>query len=414
MTIRLLDERTIGKICAGEVVERPASVAKELVENAIDAGATRIRISVGGGGLAQLEVNDNGAGMSSDEIPLAFERHATSKLTLFEDLDHLGTLGFRGEALPSIGAVAHVTITSRQSSDAAGIRLVCDYGALGRPERTGTDFGTTVSVTDLFGNVPARRKFLKQPSTETSAIVRVVESYALAYPGIAFQLIIDGRKVMATSGNGELIDSVVALHGSEIGNAVLPLVESDLPVPGAAVAVSGWLAAPAVSRATRQHMLFFVNGRQVQNRPLSYALEDAYHSLLMVGRHPLAMIRIDIDPALVDINVHPTKAEVKFADERQVTRVVSRAAHATLSSMPSPPIPQISFAGGAPQIVHSTEPLPSTTWGEPVRGSEPDESACDHPDTVVAGVAGAGTGGGDIHYRGGSGGALSDRPARGS
>lgn len=360
MPIQQLDSDTIGKIAAGEVVERPASVVKELVENAIDAHATRISISIEAGGTRAIEVTDNGTGIGQDQLELALQRHATSKLSAFEDLDDLRTLGFRGEALPSIAAVSSLQIRSRTSDAASAATIRGAFGAIetARPDRG--DVGTVVHVRDLFENVPARRKFQRQPSTESGLIVRLVSAYAAAYPEIGFTLTVDGRRSFATSGNGDLLDAATAVYGIDVGRAALELVE---PEPGArvpGVRISGWICAPTVSRSHRQQMVFFMNGRLIQSRTLMYALEEAYHTLLMVGRHPITMVRIEVEPDTVDVNVHPTKAEVKFADERAVARAISRAAHATLTRIPhvEPPRIRIENSLGA-STPYTPNPLPS-------------------------------------------------------
>ncbi|CAN5543175.1 DNA mismatch repair endonuclease MutL [soil metagenome] len=354
--IRQLDDHTIGKISAGEVVERPSSVAKELIENALDSGATRIQVTVEGGGLQRIEVSDNGGGIAPDQIMLALSRHATSKLSMFEDLDHLTTLGFRGEALPSIASVSRLVLRTLEPGAAVGSEAIVEFGSRPRVSSSAGSTGTTVSVRELFGNVPARRKFLRRPSTESAAIYRVVEAYALGRPGVAFSLTVDGRKVMTTSGNGRDLDAVIAVHGSDAGNAFSALAEPEGAAKVEGVDLTGWICAPAVNKSTRQGILFFVNSRWIQNRSLTYALEEAFHSLLMVGRHPLAAVRIEVDPDQVDVNVHPTKAEVKFADERAVGRAVARAIHNALVFMPAPPVPSIQFDNG---FHPSSIPLPS-------------------------------------------------------
>jgi DNA mismatch repair protein MutL len=364
MSIRLLDQLTVGKIAAGEVVERPASAAKELVENALDSGASRILVVVEGGGTSRIEVVDDGCGIPANQLPLALSRHATSKLTSFDDLDHLKTLGFRGEALPSIAAVSDFTMRTRVQDASTGSEAAISYGGPCEIRSVATNYGTTVIVYDLFGNVPARRKFLRKPSTESGAITRAVEAYALANPAVSFQLESDGRRIFTTQGVGDDIEAAVNVLGADAGNAatILPELDDSSRVNG--VRVSGWIGAPSLNRATRQGIIFFVNGRWIQNRTLSYALEEAYHTLLMVGRHPIAMVRIDMDPDQVDVNVHPTKAEVKFADERMVARAVARTVHAALAQMPQPGVPAITFTGGTaatPDFRHVPQQLPSTS-----------------------------------------------------
>jgi DNA mismatch repair protein MutL len=364
MSIRLLDQLTVGKIAAGEVVERPASAAKELVENALDAGASRIRVVIEGGGTSRIEVVDDGCGIPAEELPLALSRHATSKLTSFDDLNHLETLGFRGEALPSIAAVSDFTMRTRIRDASTGSEATIAYGGPCQIKSVATNFGTTVTVRDLFGNVPARRKFLRKPSTESATITRAVEAYALANPSVSIQLETDGRRIFTTQGVGDDIEAAVNVIGAEAGNAAMVLPELDDSSRVSGVHVNGWISAPSLNRATRQGIIFFVNGRWIQNRTLSYALEEAYHTLLMVGRHPIAMVRIDIDPDQVDVNVHPTKAEVKFADERLVARAVARTVHAALAQMPQPGVPTITFTGvtaASPDFRHVPQQLPTSS-----------------------------------------------------
>ena len=366
MPIHILTDETIGKIAAGEVVERPASVVKELIENSIDAGARRISIKIEQGGVDRIEVTDDGAGIAAEELALAVTRHATSKVDSFADLDHLGTLGFRGEALPSIAAVSQFAIRTRTTSGASGASLTADFGRMSPVQAAGAPTGTSVVIRDLFGNVPARRKFLRRPSTEQLYIQRVIEAYALGYPRIAFHLEVDGRRALAAPGSGRWQDAAVAVLGAEAAEQTAGIVdlEPSIAIPG--VEVSGWLGLPALNRSNRYGMVFFVNGRWIQSRTLSYALEEAYHTLLMVGRHPVSLVQVSVDPELVDVNVHPTKAEVKFQDERSVARAVSRAAHATLAATPSVEPPSVGFtvpASPAAPVPQSLPFLPAESRG---------------------------------------------------
>ncbi len=371
MPIQLLTTETIGKIAAGEVVERPASVVKELLENALDAGARRISVEIRNGGSDLIEVVDDGHGMSPEDLAAAIQRHATSKLSAFEDLDTLRTLGFRGEALPSIAAVASVLIASRTAEAPVGSEVRVDFGAVGPVHMSAIPVGTRVSVRDLFANVPARRKFLRQASTEAGYATRVVSSYAAAYTGVAVTLMVDGRRVFGTDGSGDDVAAATGVYGPEVGQAALRLVPLDevAAVPG--VTVTGWVGAPAVTRSHRNGLVFFVNGRWIQSRALSFALEEAYHSLLMVGRHPVAVVHVALDPAIVDVNVHPTKAEVKFVDERAVCRAVQRAAHAALLGAPQDALPRVQFAASAGQTEQRPMDLPRPRWGpDPDTGRE--------------------------------------------
>ena len=384
MPVRLLTNDTIGKIAAGEVVERPASVVKELLENALDAGATRITVTARGGGLDLIEIADDGAGITAAELPLAVQRHATSKLTSFEDLDRLATLGFRGEALPSIAAVCRFSIRTRPAADAAGSDLRIEFGDLASIQPTAAPLGTTVTVRDLFANVPARRKFLRQPATESGYISRAVAAYAAAYPAVAFSLIVDDRRTLVTDGSGDPVAAAVGAYGPDVGAAALPLAPLEDAAAVLGVDASGWVGAPHLTRAHRQGLVFFVNGRWIQNRALAFALEEAYHSLLMVGRHPLAVVHVRLDPAAVDVNVHPTKAEVKFLDERAVCRAVQRATHAALARAPHDDLPRVRFEPLADRPVASlARPLPlpePASWGR----QTDDEPAPSGPQSVAA------------------------------
>ncbi|MDQ3168275.1 MAG: DNA mismatch repair endonuclease MutL [Chloroflexota bacterium] len=355
--LRLTDE-TIGKIAAGEVVERPVSVVKELVENSIDAAAREISVAIEAGGSVLIQVTDDGAGMGPDEVSAAIERHGTSKLTSFEDLSTLTTLGFRGEALPSIAAISRFSVRSRPPGHDAGAEVIVEHGLVRPVRAVAMPPGTVVTVRDLFGNVPARRAFLRQPGTEATYIGRMIGAYASAYPGIRFRLTHDGRQVLATDGQGDQASIAIAIHGQDFAGGILPLpaLESALAVPG--VSVSGWVGLPSLTKSHRQAMHFFVNGRWIQHRALGFALEEAYHSLLMVGRHPVATIHLTLDPAAVDVNVHPTKAEVRFHDERAAARAVQRTAHAALAGAPRDHLPTVSWERPLNRSDDHSRPLP--------------------------------------------------------
>ncbi|HEY8695090.1 MAG TPA: DNA mismatch repair endonuclease MutL [Chloroflexota bacterium] len=319
MAIHVLDADSAAKIAAGEVVERPASVAKELIENAIDAGATDIRVELKDGGMALLRVVDNGCGIAAEELALAFQRHATSKIGSIDDLQMVATLGFRGEALPSIAAVSEVTLASRRPEDHGGSQLRVHGGQIVEQTSAGCPAGSSVTVRELFYNMPARRKFLKTPLAEGGQVTRLVGHFALAYPGIGFSLLADGRPVFQSSGSGDLLDVIARLYGPEVARGMIPVELND------GLQVRGYVSQPRVSRASRSHISLFVNGRLIQGRSMLHAAEEAYASLLMVGRHPVAVLNVNLDPAQVDVNVHPSKAEVKFAAERQVLARVHQA-----------------------------------------------------------------------------------------
>ena len=344
MTIQILTNETIGKIAAGEVVERPASVVKELLENSLDAGARRISIVIRGGGVDLIEITDDGCGIPASELSIAIQRHATSKLKSFADLDQLHTLGFRGEALPSIAAVSRLSIRTRTADSSGGALLEVDFGEGRDVVLTGPPHGTTDSDRELYANIPARRKILRQASTEAGNIGRIVAAYAAAYHWIQFSLESDGRRLLGTDGSADLVSAATGALGPEVGNGAILIEPLDLDAAVARVDVSGWVCAPAVNRSHRQQMLLFVNGRWIQNRQLTFAIEEAYHSLLMVGRHPVALIQIRVDAAAVDVNVHPTKSEVKFAAERSVFRAVQRSVHSSLAKAPRDELPRIGFS----------------------------------------------------------------------
>ncbi len=348
MTIRVLTPETAAKIAAGEVVERPASVVKELVENALDAGASAITVEVSGGGQELIRVTDDGCGLASEDLELAFARHATSKLT-DDELLHITTLGFRGEALPAIAAMAEVEMVSRpaDAQSAAYVRL--DGGAVVERGERGAPAGTSVSVSQLFARQPARRKFLRSPSTEANHIASVVSHYALAYPTVRLALTLDGRQSLLTDGNGELRDAIAAVYGADVAAAMLLVRPGD-----GSVAVDGLAAAPQVSRAGRGYVSLFVNGRWIQSRRLAYAVEEAYRGLLMVGRYPIAVLHLRLPLEEVDVNVHPTKAEVRFRDESAVFGAVQRAVRtALLETAP------VAVATAAPTAPFGLSPQPS-------------------------------------------------------
>jgi DNA mismatch repair protein MutL len=354
MTIHQLPPEVAAKIAAGEVVERPASVVKELVENALDASARSIRVELTGGGLELIRVTDDGRGIPAAELPLAFARHATSKIGALDDLERISTLGFRGEALASIAAVAHVTLLSRPREAPLGAQLSVDEGRVGPVTSAGASAGTSVTVRGLLAAVPARLKFLKTRATETGHCLHLVEQYALAYPDVRFTVLSEGRQAFATAGDGQVLSAIVAVYGLRVAEQMvsLPGGEASPSAPssrseGGAVGerprVSGYVSRPTCYKATRQYISFFVNRRWVQSRTLTYAVEEAYHSLLLAGRHPVAVIAIALDPALLDVNVHPAKTEIRFLHERQVYAAVQRAVRAAV--LESAETPQVSPRG---------------------------------------------------------------------
>jgi DNA mismatch repair protein MutL len=346
MSIKVLDRETINQIAAGEVVERPASVVKELVENALDAGSTQIGVEIRGGGVQLIKVTDNGIGIPSDEVELAFERHATSKIKSSSDLQSIGSLGFRGEALPSIAAVADVEVVTATQDDKSGTCLVLEGGTIKQKNGQARTRGTTVSVHNLFKRVPARLKFLKSLPTESSHVANVVSQYALAYPEVAFGLVVDGKENLRTSGKGSLVDAVIDVYGVETAGKMMSVdsaQQSWTSGQGALdIHVTGMVGTPELAKVGRGYLSFFVNRRWVNSRTLAYAVEEAYSGLLMTGRHPMAVLNIVLPSDAVDVNIHPAKSEVKFRNEGEVFRAVQKAVRQALTSqMPIPKIEDV-------------------------------------------------------------------------
>ncbi|MGQ9572313.1 MAG: DNA mismatch repair endonuclease MutL [Dehalococcoidia bacterium] len=360
MTIRILPPEVSALIAAGEVVERPASVVKELIENSLDAGANQISIEVRQGGLTLIRVTDNGRGIPSSDLALAFHRYATSKVVLPHDLARIATLGFRGEALPSVAAVADVEVLSRPASATAAtyLRLVD-----GKPVEQGTrgaPVGTTVTVLHLFAKQPARRKFMRTPAAENQQIASLISHYALAYPEVRFTLRLDGRQALLTGGSGQLADAVACVYGAEVAAVMLPL-ERLLEDTPTAINVSGLAGPPHISRASRGYVSLFVNRRWVQNRRLIFAVEEAYSGLLASGRHPIAVVDLRLPYEEVDVNVHPTKAEVRFRDEREAFAAVQRAVRQALLEQ----APVVSFPPSA-SVAPAQPAAPAATASPPL------------------------------------------------
>jgi DNA mismatch repair protein MutL len=330
LPIRVLPPEVAARIAAGEVVERPASVVKELVENALDAGASRIAVELASGGLDSIRVSDDGCGIDAGELSRAFERHATSKVQDDADLARVLTLGFRGEALPSIAAVAEVEVISRTVDSESGASLVLVPDLPAEQTARGAPVGTVVTVRRLFARLPARRKFLRSPASETGAVASVVSHYALAYPEVRFTVTIDGRETIRSPGGGDLREAVNAVYGPEMAAAMLEVRGQELGVKSEGIVVSGLIGPPQLSRAGRGYISLFVNRRWIQNRRLAYAVEEAYQGMLMVGRHPVAVLNLKVAHEEVDVNVHPTKAEVRFRDESAVFGAIQRSVRQTL------------------------------------------------------------------------------------
>jgi DNA mismatch repair protein MutL len=369
MTIRILPEEVASQIAAGEVVERPSSVVKELIENALDAGSDQISIQIREAGKRLIEVVDNGAGIAADQLELAVHRHATSKLHQAADLFRVSTLGFRGEALASIGSVSHLTLISRVQDQDLGGSIRVEGGEVKDITNLGIPPGTTVRVEHLFYNVPARLKFLKTDRTEKRHINTVVSRYAMANPTVRFKLYQDDELVFQTSGSSDLREAVAAVHGISSARQMLEVIYED-----DSLRVSGYISPPGLTRSNRQEMLYYVNGRPVQDAALSRAVTQAYHTLVMKGRYPITVLFLEMDPERVDVNVHPTKAEVRFKDLDVLFRGVSRAVRRAL--MAHSPVPGTSnlrgvnlWGGSAPDQRHVQRVI-DPAWGALERAGE--------------------------------------------
>jgi len=334
MSIRVLSPEIASQIAAGEVVERPASVVKELVENSLDAHARNIFIETEDGGRRKISVADDGDGIDPAEIGLAVERHATSKLTALGDLDSLRTLGFRGEALASIAAVARLTLTSRARAQPHGMRLTAENGRVEAPAPIGASQGTVVTVEDLFFNVPARRKFLKTQTAERRQIDSLVSRYALAYPEVRFRLSQEGRETLAGNGNGNRREVLAAVFGLDAAERMIDLSAASIEGP---VRVGGYISPVDLSRSNRKDILLFINGRSIADPALTAAVVQAYHTLLMVGRFPFGAIFVEMPPDELDVNVHPAKAEVRFREPAAVFSALQRAVRQALKASPTVP-----------------------------------------------------------------------------
>lgn len=383
MAIQLLPEELVTRIAAGEVVERPSSVVKEMIENAIDAGARNIRVDCVEGGRRLIRITDDGSGIRADEAALAFAHHATSKLRSADDLSHIVTLGFRGEALASIASVSQVTCVTRHVDEDTGALVRIDNGRIIARERIGRPPGTTMTVEHLFAKVPARLKFLKSVQTERGHIDGIATRYAMAYPHIKFTLTHDGRQSFQSLGNGNLRDVLIEVYGA-------PAVEKMIPVGddagmntdetrdmGASIRVRGYAALPEYDHANRSRITLFVNGRPVQDAKLAYAVIQAYHTLLMTGRYPVAVIMIDVPPDDVDVNVHPAKAEVRFREPDAVFSAVQRAVRqALLAALPIPQPPsvfvdrRIELSATPPATGNSPATAGQTPAQSPLSGAE--------------------------------------------
>ncbi|MFH1783865.1 MAG: DNA mismatch repair endonuclease MutL [bacterium] len=331
-SIKVLSQDVVNKISAGEIVERPSSVVKELIENALDAGATQIVVELKNGGKKLIHVADNGCGMSKDDAELALKRYATSKISGIDDLEHISSYGFRGEALPSIGAVSRLVLTTRPKDSEHGTLIESEGGNIKKARDTGCGAGTTLMVRDLFYNTPARLKFIKSNTTETSHVSAIVVEQALANTDTSFKLVSNDREMMhipavSSAQEGALLERIATIYGKEMMEGLLPInFENKF------LKISGFISMPAFSRGNKNQQFMFVNRRSIRSRLLAHAVYEGYHGFVTAGRHPVIFLFIDIDPTLVDVNVHPTKREVRFTNEHGIHELVNRLIRQTLAS----------------------------------------------------------------------------------
>ncbi|MEY2507026.1 MAG: mismatch repair protein MutL [Verrucomicrobiota bacterium] len=388
--IRLLPEILASQVAAGEVIERPASVVKELVENSIDAGARKIEVSIRRGGISLIRVVDDGCGMDRDDALLSLERHATSKLRTAADLAAIATLGFRGEALPSIASVSRFRLTTRERDAIAGTEIIVAGGKIETVRDGGEAPGTQIEVRSIFYNLPARRKFLRTENTESRNLEHQLHLQATGHPEIAFAFVRDERVVFQLPAAGSLLERIRDLHGKELVDRLLPIEEEK----SAAIRIGGLIGQAGVSRQTRAQQLVFVNGRAVENAVLTTALREGYHTALMKGQFPVTFLFLDLDPAAVDVNVHPAKREVRFRDPNAVREAVVAAVRRTLESgrrewqeqfrAPAPVAAGVVDPRPSPATPVSIGPqssLPDTTEALPLRHPQPNESFVSAPAT---------------------------------
>ena len=323
--IVLLDELTINKIAAGEVIERPASVVKELVENSIDAGATNITVEIQNGGISKIRIIDNGSGMSKDDLEFAFERHATSKIRKADDLENVKSMGFRGEALASIAAIAHVELVTKTENDEIGHKIIVEGGKILEIEDAASKQGTTITVSNLFFNTPVRYKFLKKDFTEAGYIEDAVSRIAIANPNIAIKLINGSKTIIQTNGNGDLKTVIYTIYGKEIAEGLLKV---NYEYEG--IRVTGAIGKPEIARNNRSYQMFFVNKRYIKDKTLSAGVEQAFKGLIPIGKYGVVILNIEIEPNKIDVNVHPTKLEIRFQEEQKVFKAIYHSVKETL------------------------------------------------------------------------------------
>ena len=329
--IHVLDEKTANKIAAGEVVERPSSVIKELTENALDSGATTVEIEIADGGSSYMRVSDNGSGMSEEDAKKSIIRHGTSKISSIEDIFSITSLGFRGEAVPSIAAVSELVMTTRMNDTDLAFRMVLSGGSVKEEEHTGASVGTTMEVRNLFFNTPARKKFMKSERTESSKISDIITKLALTRPDVAFTFINNGRTVLQTGGTGDDLETIAAIYGAAVAKEVFPV-----PYEHENFTIHGFVGKPSLLKSTRAWQTCIVNRRVIHNAVVFKAIENAYHAMLPKSGYPFALLYVETDPATIDVNVHPAKTEIKFADEQQMYRAVYHCIITALMSREKP------------------------------------------------------------------------------
>lgn len=329
--IHVLDEKTANKIAAGEVVERPSSVIKELTENALDAGATTVEIEIADGGSSYMRVSDNGSGMSEEDAKKSIIRHGTSKISSIEDIFSITSLGFRGEAVPSIAAVSELVMTTRMNDTDLAFRMVLSGGSVKEEEHTGASVGTTMEVRNLFFNTPARKKFMKSERTESSKISDIITKLALTRPDVAFTFINNGRTVLQTGGTGDDLETIAAIYGAAVAKEVFPVTYENENLT-----IHGYVGKPSLLKSTRAWQTCIVNRRVIHNAVVFKAIENAYHAMLPKSGYPFAILYVETDPATIDVNVHPAKTEIKFADEQQMYRAVYHCIITALMSREKP------------------------------------------------------------------------------
>ncbi|NLJ76174.1 MAG: DNA mismatch repair endonuclease MutL [Peptococcaceae bacterium] len=361
-TIRILDDFTRNQIAAGEVVERPFSVVKELTENSLDAGADRISVELDQGGLAAITVIDNGCGMGEKNLELAFQRHATSKIRCGSDLHRVLTLGFRGEALPSIAAVSRMDFTTKTANVLNGIQIEVVEGVITNKVTTGCPQGSIVVVRDLFFNTPVRKKSMKTPSNEGSLCSEIVAHMALARPGVSFALKNNNRRSFYSPGTGNLIDAIIAVYGVNQAREMIPVDGA-----GNGVALDGFIGKPSLSRSNRQHINIIINGRYVYCPAAARAVEEAYRTLLPTGRKPVAVLNLIVPPELIDVNVHPAKLEVRLVEENKVIRQITSVLRETLLSPTVIPTRLFDRRNNRQQTLHSQWKAPAATAPKPIQ-----------------------------------------------